>query len=292
MNTTHTSNTPFQENATFAQRYAFLRNRRGPFCLGLDPTPGLLKAWGLKDSIDDLRSFCLTTLEAASDQLTTIKPQSAYFERFGSKGIAVLEECMAAIRERHTLALLDVKRGDIGSTNQAYAQAYLGPESALKADAITVHPYLGFDALGPIMTHAVDSRTGIFVVVLSSNPEGETIQQARVTSDTTVVQSLCHAISAYNQSNCPDGVGPIGAVVGITAKTVSETVERLERSLILAPGLGAQGGEFAHVSKLFSKCKSRVLPISSRAVLSQGPDVKRLRESIKAHCGQAWEALA
>ena len=279
-------------DAGFAQRFAFLRERRGPFCLGLDPSPALLNAWRLEDSVEGLRYFCLATFDAAADLLSAIKPQSAYFERFGSKGIAVLETCVSAIRDRDSLALLDVKRGDIGSTNAAYAQAYLDPRSPLYSDAITVHPYLGFHALAPIVEQANKSRTGMFVVVLSSNPEGKLIQSAHVFPDTTVVESLCDAISATNQALCPDSVGPIGAVVGVTAQGASKTVERLPRSLILAPGLGAQGGDFDTLAKRFKSAKERVLPISSRGVLSQGPDVKRLREAIRMHRERSWEALS
>lgn len=279
-------------NAGFAERFAFIREQRGPFCLGLDPSPALLNAWGLEDSVEGLRYFCLATFDAAADQLSSIKPQSAYFERFGSKGIAVLESCITAIRDRGSLALLDVKRGDIGSTNAAYGQAYLDPRSPLKSDAITVHPYLGFHALAPMVEQAQKSRTAVFVVVLSSNPEGRLIQNARVFADTTVVESLCDAISATNQTLCPQAVGPIGAVVGVTSKGARETVERLPKSLVLAPGLGAQGGDFAAISKRFKSARKRVLPVSSRGVLSQGPDIKRLRESIRTHREQSWEALS
>jgi orotidine-5'-phosphate decarboxylase len=292
MSNSEIGNIPSPANAAFAERFTLLNGQRGPFCLGLDPSPALLDAWGLKDSVEGLRHFCLITFDAAADQLSAIKPQSAYFERFGSKGIAVLETCIAAIRERGSLALLDVKRGDIGSTNAAYAQAYLDPRGPLKSDAITVHPYLGFHALAPLVEQARKSRGGLFVVVLSSNPEGKLIQGARVFADTTVVESLCDAISATNQALCPDALGPIGAVVGVTAQRASETVERLPRSLILAPGLGAQGGDFAALAKRFKNAKKRVLPISSRGVLAQGPDVKKLREAIRMHCERSQEALS
>ncbi len=292
MSTSKIGNVQSLANAGFAQRFAVLRQQRGPFCLGLDPSPALLDAWGLEDSVEGLRHFCFTTFDAAADQLSAIKPQSAYFERFGSKGIAVLENCIAAIRDRSSLALLDVKRGDIGSTNAAYAQAYLDPRGPLNSDAITVHPFLGFHALAPLVEQVKKTQTGLFVVVLSSNPEGKLIQNARVFTDTTVVESLCDAISATNQALCPNALGPIGAVVGVTAEGVSETVERLPRSLILAPGLGAQGGDFATIAKRFKKANERVLPISSRGVLSQGPDVKKLREAIRMHRERSWEALS
>src|SRR3954471_3928806 len=133
----------------FAQRFAALRAQRGPFCLGLDPSPELLLAWDLADDIWGLRDFCNRVIDAAAQQVSVIKPQSAYFERFGAAGLEVLSDIIGSIHALGSLALLDVKRGDIGSTNAAYASALLGPDSAMNADAITVHPYLGFGALAP-----------------------------------------------------------------------------------------------------------------------------------------------
>lgn len=277
--------------SSFVKRFTALRESRGPFCLGLDPTPQLLQAWGLQDDAHGLRKFCDRALQASGEQLAVIKPQSAYFERFGSEGIEVLQDVVDSIHRQGSLALLDVKRGDIGSTNQAYAQAYLGTASAFKADAITVHAYLGFQALWPMMEHALSVDASLFVVALSSNPEGKTIQQAQMTEGSTVAQGLCDEITSYNRTRCTDPVGPIGAVVGVTAEGIEETVNRLKRSLILAPGLGVQGGRFATIRSQFAAANERVLPVSSRSVLSKGPDIKLLQEAIKFHGDQAMMAL-
>src|SRR6185369_4721478 len=122
---------------------------RGPLCVGIDPHPSLLTAWGLPDTPAGLAVFAETVVDALADRVAVLKPQSAFFERFGSSGIAVLESTIRHSRERGALVLLDVKRGDIGSTASAYATAYLDPTSPLFADAVTVSPYPGFASLDP-----------------------------------------------------------------------------------------------------------------------------------------------
>jgi orotidine-5'-phosphate decarboxylase len=277
--------------AGFAQRFAALRVARGPFCLGLDPSAELLAAWGLKDDIWGLREFCNRVIDAAAQQVAVIKPQSAFFERFGAAGLEVLADIIGSIHAVGSLALLDVKRGDVGSTNAAYAGALLGPDSAMNADAITVTAYLGFAALAPFLERAHETGSGLFVVVRSSNPEGEPIQNALVAPGLSVAEHLCDEATRYNQSVCAEGVGPVGAVVGLTNALASETAERLPRSLILAPGLGAQGGSFQDLAKRFDASRGRVLPSSSRGVLVAGPDPRALATAIAEHCGRAAEAL-
>jgi orotidine-5'-phosphate decarboxylase len=276
----------------FVQRFAALRAQRGPFCLGLDPSPELLHAWGFKDDIWGLRNFCNRVIDAAAQQVSVIKPQSAYFERFGAAGLEVLADIIGSIHALGSLALLDVKRGDFGPTNAAYANALIGPDSAMSADAITVHPYLGFGALSPFLDRVQDTGCALFVVVLSSNPEGQRIQNALVEPGLSVAQHLCAEISAYDQRVCPAGTGPVGAVVGLTAEGASEIASHLARSLILAPGLGAQGGSFEQIAQRFSSAKERVLPSSSRGVLAHGPDLGPLQQAVREHCTRTADALA
>ena len=276
----------------FAERFAALRAQRGPFCLGLDPGPELLSAWGLKDDIWGLRAFCNRVIDAAAQQVSVIKPQSAYFERFGAAGLEVLADIIGSIHALGSLALLDVKRGDFGPTNEAYASALLGPDSALGADAITVHPYLGFGALQPFFARVQQTGCGLFVVVHSSNPEGNLIQSALVAPGLTVAQYLCDELTRHNAEHAPVGVGPIGAVVGLTAEHCAEIAARLPRSLILAPGLGAQGGTFEQLGARFAAARARVLPSASRGLLAHGPDERKLQAAIREHCARAAEALA
>jgi len=279
------------ERAGFAGRFAALREQRGPFCLGLDPSPELLAAWGFKDDIWGLRNFCNRVIDAAAQQVSVIKPQSAYFERFGAAGLEVLADIIGSIHAVGSLSLLDVKRGDIGSTNAAYASGLLGPDSALGADAITVHAYLGFAALEPFLARAQATGCGLFVVVLSSNPEGRTLQNAQVAPGLSVAQHLCAEITRYNEQTCSEGTGLVGAVVGLTADGAADIAGRLPRSLMLAPGLGAQGGTFEQARERFAAAKRRVLPSSSRSLLAHGPELPALQRAIREHCSRAADAL-
>lgn len=273
----------------FAQRFLELAGSRSPFCLGIDPTPQLLKAWNLPHSADGLARMCETVATAAEDRLAIVKPQIAFFERFGSKGIEVLERLIGAFHDRGTLVLVDGKRGDIGSTVEAYAQAFLGPSSALRADAMTAHAYLGFGSLNPLLTHAVDAGAGVFVVVRSSNVEGTALQTGFLNNDgRTVADSLADVITEFNQQTSGSEVGPVGAVVGVTIENdLLPTLDRLPQSLILAPGIGHQGATFADLRRRFGRHAARAIPSSSRAVLDRGPDVEQLRAEIIKHCQAA-----
>lgn len=274
---------------SFAKRFLELARSRSPFCLGIDPTPQLLKAWNLPHTADGLAQMCETVVSAAEDRLAIVKPQIAFFERFGSKGIAVLEKLIDAFHERGTLVLVDGKRGDIGSTVEAYAQAYLGPSSAFHADAITAHAYLGFGSLKPLLTHAVGVGAGVFVVVRSSNVEGTSLQTAVLNNDgRTVADSLAEMITEFNQQTSGNEIGAVGAVVGATIDNeLLPTLERLSQSLILAPGIGHQGATFEDLHRRFAQHAARAIPSSSRAVLDRGPDVEQLRSEIIKQCQSA-----
>jgi orotidine-5'-phosphate decarboxylase len=273
----------------FAQRFLELAGSRSPFCLGIDPTPQLLKAWELPDNAEGLARMCETIASAAQDRLAIVKPQIAFFERFGSKGIHVLEKLIESFHNRGTLVLVDGKRGDIGSTVEAYAQAYLGPASAFRADAITAHAYLGFGALEPLLDRAVEVGAGVFVVVRSSNVEGIALQNAVLRNDgRTVADSLSDMITEFNEQTSGSEIGPIGAVVGATIENdLLSTLERLPRSLILAPGIGHQGATFDDLRKRFQTHAARAIPSSSRAVLDRGPDVEQLHAEISKQCEAA-----
>ncbi len=148
----------------------------GPLCVGLDPSAPTLAACGLPNSAEGAFAFGQRVLEAAEYRIAIVKPQAAFFERFGSAGWRALEEVAALARKGGVLVLLDAKRGDIDSTAAAYAEAFFSPSSPVRADAVTVHAYLGVDALKPFFDFAVREGGGVFVVVRSSNPEGQALQ--------------------------------------------------------------------------------------------------------------------
>jgi orotidine-5'-phosphate decarboxylase len=253
---------------TFGARLREAMDARGPLCAGIDPHPGLLDAWGLTDSAVGLERFSMTAVEALGGCVAALKPQSAFFERHGSKGVAVLEKVVAEARGMGVIVVLDVKRGDIGSTAQAYADAYLDPTSPLAVDAITASPFLGFGSLDPMIDTALANDAGVFVLALTSNPEGPQVQHARTEDGRTVAGSVLDAIAARNVG--ADPMGSIGAVVGAT---IGETRENLAvNGPLLVPGLGAQGGTPSDVRRIFGEAAPNVLASSSREILSAGPD--------------------
>jgi orotidine 5'-phosphate decarboxylase subfamily 2 len=274
---------------------------RGPLCVGIDPHPSLLRDWGLSDDPAGLERFARTAVAAIAGEVAVVKPQSAFFERMGSRGIAVLERTLADIRAAGALALLDVKRGDIGSTMAAYADAYLDPASPLAADAITASPYLGLGSLRPLFDTARAAGAGVFVLALTSNPEGAAVQRAVGGDGRPVATGLLAGIGALNDAELAaagavrDAAGPtselgsIGAVIGATlAEPPDPAVLAALRGPVLAPGLGAQGGTAADIARLFGAALPNVLPAASREVLGHGPDpaalaaaVRRLAESLR-----------
>ena len=260
---------------TFGSRLLHAMAKRGRVCVGIDPHPQLLKAWGVSDDAIGLECFARTAVEALGDVAAVLKPQSAFFERHGSAGIAVLERTIAAASSAGALVLVDVKRGDICSTAKAYADAYLDPASSLACDAVTVSPFLGVGALDPIIDVAHRHGGGVFVLALTSNPEGRSVQSARVSSGATVAGGILAAIAAHNAGSIP--LGSVGAVVGATIDCTDEDLEI--NGPLLVPGVGAQGGELADLPRIFGATVRNVLPSSSRALLTVGPDQAALRQA-------------
>jgi len=263
---------------TFGKRLAAAMAARGPVCLGIDPHAALLEQWGMADDLVSLERFALTCVEAFGELAAVVKPQSAFFERFGSRGVAILERTAAAAGQAGALVLADVKRGDIGSTMAAYADAYLDPESSLSVDAITLSPYLGVGALQPAFELAERHGKGVFVIALTSNPEAPDVQHARLADGRTVPQSVLDELASRNAGSDP--FGPFGAVVGAT---IGESVADLSglHGPFLVPGIGAQGGTADDVRRIFGAQLSAVLPSVSREVLRAGPSVPALRAAAR-----------
>lgn len=264
---------------TFGSRLSNALADRGRFCAGIDPHPGLLEKWGLTDSVNGLEKFALTAVESVANVVPVIKPQSAFFERFGSRGIAVLEQVVQAARELGCLVLLDVKRGDIGSTAQAYADAYLDKNSPMYVDAVTVSPYLGIGSVDPLVDTALANDAGVFLLALTSNPEGPQVQHAVTTDGRSVAGVVLDAVASRNAG--VEGLGSVGAVVGATVELPADVgVTNLDVSgPLLVPGIGAQGGTVDDVRRLFGAAARLVLPTSSREILAAGPSKAALHEA-------------
>ena len=253
----------------FGARLADAISRRGPLCLGIDPHPDLLQAWGLPASPEGLAAFCETCVAAYAD-FTIVKPQVAFFETYGSAGFAVLERTMAALREAGVLVLADAKRGDIGSTMAAYAAAWTG-DSPLAADAVTASPYLGFGSLQPLLDSAAQHGRGVFVLAATSNPEGASVQRA-LSGGRLVAQLIVDEAAEANRAL---GAGTVGVVVGATLSEVPDVSELA--GPVLVPGVGFQGGRPDALSGLGGAVSGQLLPAVSRDVLRAGPDVAAVR---------------
>ncbi|MFC0005267.1 orotidine-5'-phosphate decarboxylase [Micromonospora siamensis] len=259
---------------SFGARLHRAVTERGPLCVGIDPHPGLLARWGLTDDVSGLDRFSRTVVEAIGDRVAVVKPQSAFFERFGARGVEILESTIRQLRDAGALVLLDVKRGDIGSTVAAYAAAYLDPASPLYVDAVTASPYLGVGSLAPMFDLATTHGGGVFVLALTSNPEGAAVQHARAADGRTVAQTVIDEISQLNRGAEP--IGSFGLVVGATIGDTGHDLSGVNGPL-LAPGLGAQGATAADLRTVFGTSLSSVLPSYSREVLNAGPDIGALR---------------
>jgi orotidine-5'-phosphate decarboxylase len=262
---------------TFGARLQERIRALGPLCVGIDPSAALLESWERTDTPEGLEFFALAVLDAVLDVAAAIKPQVAFFERFGAEGYRVLERLMAEARDADVLIVADAKRGDIAPTNEGYAEAWLHERSPLVADAVTVSPYVGLAALAPLLTLAAASARGVFVLAATSNDDGRSVQLARTDEDERVEDYVLRAVAELNQRD--DGLGTVGAVLGATRDHPVFNLASLGGPF-LVPGVGSQGASAQHVARLFDRCPSAtVLPSVSRAILRAGPDRAALRDA-------------
>ncbi|HQY97593.1 MAG TPA: orotidine-5'-phosphate decarboxylase [Phycicoccus sp.] len=278
----------------FGVRLREAMNTHGPLCAGIDPHRPLVESWGLTYGLAGLERFAMTCVEAFGGQVAVVKPQSAFFEVFGARGVAILERVIDDLREAGTLTILDAKRGDIGTTMDAYAEAFLGKDAPSPADALTVSPFLGYGSLRPAIDLAAATGRGVFVLALTSNPEGPSVQHA-VREGRSVAASIVEGASADNGEAAARGdLGHVGLVVGAT---VGSAVQDLGIDLassaapILAPGLGAQGATAADLRRVFGAALSQVVPNSSRSILTAGPGVADLRAAARRESGTLADLL-
>ncbi|GGL88396.1 orotidine-5'-phosphate decarboxylase [Glutamicibacter protophormiae] len=265
---------------SFGTRLRQAMDARGPLCVGIDPHPALLEAWGLANSAEGVREFSLRVVEAMAGVAAIVKPQVALYERFGSAGFAALEETLQAAKAADLLTLSDAKRGDIGSTMAAYATAWLDDASPLASDAVTLSPYLGYESLRPAIDLAAATGRGVFVLGLTSNPEGASVQH--VGGDKSVAKSIIEQVSKENAA--AEDMGHVGLVVGAT---IGDAPAKLgidlsaSKAPLLTPGLGAQGATAQDIATAFASSYRQVLGTSSRDILKAGPDALGLRDKAR-----------
>lgn len=257
-----------------------LVDARGSLCVGVDPHESLVKAWGFDYDLSGLERLSRDLVAAVGDLVAVFKPQSAFFECFGSPGVAVLGRVLSDIRQAGALSILDVKRGDIGSTMAGYAHAYLSGETDLTADAITLSPYLGFGSLSPAIELAHEAGRGLYVLCRTSNPEGGQIQLAS-SDGRSVAQQI---VDLARETNAESGQNAVGLVIGGTHSDIGVDLKGFDGS-ILVPGIGAQGGTIEELARVFGAAAPHVLPSASRSVMRSGPAVSDLRRAVDTLTG-------
>ena len=265
--------------APFHERFIALARERSALCVGIDPSAESLKDWGLTDDPAGLGAFCGRMVEVCAPLCAAVKPQVAFFERHGPAGIAVLRDTIAGIRRHGALAIVDAKRGDIASTAAAYGEAFLGSNSSLAGDALTLSAYLGFGSLTPILDIARREAAGVFVLVRSSNPEGSALQHAVMDDGRTVAEHLADAVAGCG--------GSVGAVVGATLGSEAMALaDRMPNALLLVPGIGAQGATVDDVRRDFGRHFARAIPSISRGIARAGPDEAALRRRVERYADE------
>lgn len=271
--------TPGRASESFGSRLARVIEERGRLCVGIDPHASLLASWGLPDSAAGVREFGLRVVEASAGTAGIVKPQVGFFERHGSAGFAALEEVLAAARAAGLLVIADVKRGDVGSSVDAYGEAWLSPGSPLEADAMTAVAYQGVGSLDGVLAQASTHGKGIFVLAATSNPEAAAVQTALVQSGRSGGRSVAaatvaelHARRTETSTTAP--LDDFGVVIGATIDLAAYGLvpEDLVRTPILAPGFGHQGATFQELPALYGPALGAVIASASRSILAAGPD--------------------
>ncbi len=262
---------------TFSKKLEKAFNTSGQLCVGIDPHEELLDESGLPQSPEGLRSFSLTLLDELTGTVSIIKPQVSFFERFGSAGFKVLEDLCSEASARGLLVIADAKRGDIGTTMTAYAQAWLGKAAPFLVDALTVSPYLGVGSLAPAVSIASERGKGLFVLCATSNPEGSVLQNS-VNAGISVARQVADEVASLNQVSAQSKTrfGTAGLVIGATVDLNDFGLSSLNAndvinsSAILAPGFGYQGARLSDARRIFGRNADNVIYTISRSALRDG----------------------
>ena len=265
--------------ATFADRLAeSVERKRSQLVVGLDPRLELLPVELRGEAVDGRAAaahaymrFCCGIVDAVAPYVVAVKPQLAFFEALGADGLAAFERVCAYARDAGLLVVADGKRGDIGSTARAYAAAYLEPREAAPplADSLTVNTYLGGDSVEPFLQACRLHGAGIFCLVRTSNAGAADVQELTLSDGRPVWQQVAEQVAAWGADLVGDrGLSSVGAVVGATVpRAVAEARKLLPRSVLLLPGVGAQGAGPADVARAFTSGPASALVTASRSVI-------------------------
>lgn len=262
---------------SFGVRLAERVGERGALCVGVDPSTSLLESWQRGDTVEGAEFLALHLVEAVAGVATAVKTQVAFFERFGAAGFRVLERVLVEARDADLIVIGDAKRGDIPSTNDGYARAWLSRDAPLSVDALTVNPYLGVGALAPFVDLAREQSRGLFVLAATSNEDGRSVQTARTGFGDAVEEVVLGAVAELNSRD--DGRGHVGVVWGATRDAPVFDLAQLGGP-ILVPGVGSQGASAADVARLFARCpQNTVLANVARSIAGAGPDRRALTDA-------------
>jgi orotidine-5'-phosphate decarboxylase len=254
---------------SFGERLEKVFAEKGQLCIGIDPSASQLSSWGLSDSAQGAKEFSLEILRAAKDAVGIVKPQVAFFEQYGSAGILALEEVLQEASDLGLLVIADAKRGDIGSTMDGYARAWLSKEAPFLADALTLSPYLGVESLQDTVQTATSANKAVFILAATSNSEAASLQTATANGE-SIAASVCRFASSRNIA----GLGSVGVVIGATLSLEDRGIDDslLTNTPILMPGFGQQGAELSEVKQRFETLTSNLICNVSRSVAGTSRD--------------------
>lgn len=285
-----------------------VERKRSQLVVGLDPRPELLPVeirgdahLGREQAAEACARFCRGLVDAVAPYVVAVKPQVAFFEALGADGARALEDACAYARRAGLLVIADAKRGDIGSTARAYAAAFLeAPEDGeALADAVTVSPYLGRDALEPFLLACRREGAGVFCLVKTSNAGSAEIQDLALSDGRPLWQEVARLVQEWGEDLVGErGLSSVGAVVGAThPRAVGEARRLMPQSILLLPGVGAQGATPADVARAFASGPASALVTVSRSVIyahrqgvadwraAAGAEAARLRREVWAVSG-------
>lgn len=272
----------------FADRLnAAIKAKGSAICVGLDPRleqiPNFIKEKhfaahknAFTAAAESILEFNKGIIDAVADLVPIVKPQVAFYEQYGHEGMRAFEETLWYARDKGVLTLADVKRGDIGSTAEAYAKAFLGKVNLFEkevfsfdADAVTVAPYLGWDGVKPFVEQARKYGKGIFILVKTSNPSSGDLQDLQTKDGNAIYEIMAHYADSWGANEVGDsGYSLVGAVVGATYPAQAAKLRGImPHNIFLVPGYGAQGGTAADVRKCFNKDGAGAIVNSSRGII-------------------------
>lgn len=294
----------------FADRLCEQIKKKGSaICVGLDPRleqiPGFIKEKHLSKQKNALAAAAESILEfnkgiidAVSDLVPVVKPQIAFYEQYGYEGMRAFEETLWYARDKDLMTIADIKRGDIGSTAEAYARAFLGKVNlfgkevfSFDADAVTVAPYLGWDGIKPFLEQARKHGKGLFILVKTSNASSSDLQDLEMKDQNTIYEIMAHYLESWGADEIgQSGYSLVGAVVGATFPAQAQKLRKImPQNFFLVPGYGAQGGTAKDVQKCFHKDGTGALVNSSRGIIYAWEDSDRYTE--KDYAAAAREAV-